>query len=280
MGAFVLFPILLFTIFITSVLGFFDYVHAEILVHAAAQTAATAAAQNITALQTQGNYQGGGGQLVVDRTGAYAVMSQMLTNKPYITSWTCNPTKSAYICTINYKVSMPILGDVSASTTVQGTYTANVSTANTSTPSSAPNLPIFAPNSTTLNPGWTQQSGNRFGGGMSMGPPAYGGWLNGDTSYKFTVASGQSTTITYGIPAGGFETGPASISVNGQPPVESTPCIGNGLISTTSQNLWSKTFTAGTYTIALSGSINVYGLWASNSAAVAPSLGTNFFPAG
>jgi hypothetical protein len=28
------------------------------------------------------------------------------------------------------------------------------------------------------------------------------------------------------------------------------------------------------------GSINVYGLWASNSTAVAPSLGTNFFPAG
>jgi Flp pilus assembly protein TadG len=265
MGAFVLFPILLFTIFITSVLGFFDYVHAEILVHAAAQTAATAAAQNITTLQTQGNYQGGGGQLVVDRTGAYAVMSQMLTNKPYITSWTCNPTKSAYNCTINYKVSMPILGDVSASTTVQGTYAANVATPNTSTPSSAPNLPIFQGSTTTLNPGWTKQSGTSYPSGSFASPPTDGGWDNGNASYKFTVASGQSTTITYGIHAGGYvNNGPASISVDGVLQAKITSGIGGGGQTTpTQQNLWSYTFGPGTYTVSMSGAINVYGLWSS-----------------
>jgi Flp pilus assembly protein TadG len=126
MGAFVLFPVLLFSIFTTAVLGIFDYVHVETEVHAAAQTAVTAAAQELNPLSANGSFNGlGSGEVGVDQPNASAVMSQMLTNKPYITGWACSTSGTTYNCDVNFKVSLPILGDVKTSTTVQGTYTIN-----------------------------------------------------------------------------------------------------------------------------------------------------------
>jgi hypothetical protein len=55
-GAFILFPILSFILFIATVMGVTDYVHAETLVHAAAQTAVAAAAQDVMAQTNSGDY--------------------------------------------------------------------------------------------------------------------------------------------------------------------------------------------------------------------------------
>ena len=275
MGAFVLFPVLLFSIFITSVLGVFDYVHVAILVHAAAQTAVAAAAQDVSALNTQGNYQLLSTQSAADATAANAVVAGLLTGKPYITNWSCSATTNSYACSVNFKVPMPILGSVSATTSATGTYATNVQTTNTSSPSSGPNLPIFAAGTTTLNPGWRKLYGYSYAAGSGASPSVDGGWVNGDASYAFTVPAGQSSTITYGIPPGGHPCyGETSISVNGvaQPNVTDA----NGINQTpggSQQNLWSETFGPGTYTIEISGpgsSQNVYGLWASNSASVVP----------
>lgn len=56
MGAFILFPVLIFSVFITSILGFTDWIHVDTLVHAAAQAAVTAAAENAIAPGTSGIY--------------------------------------------------------------------------------------------------------------------------------------------------------------------------------------------------------------------------------
>jgi hypothetical protein len=274
MGAFVLFPVLLFSIFITSVLGVFDYVHVAILVHAAAQTAVAAAAQDVSTLNTQGNYQLLSTQSAADATAANAVVAGLLTGKPYITNWSCSATTNSYACSINFKVPMPILGSVSATTSATGTYATNVQTTNTSSPSSGPNLPIFAAGTTTLNPGWQTQGGYRYSSGSMLSSPAAGGWQNGNASYSFTIPVGQSSTITYGIPAGGFRNnGPASVLVNNVPqPVIAYGTGAAGQTTTQQQDFWSSTLGPGTYTISLSGSINVYGLYASNLAGVVPSI--------
>jgi hypothetical protein len=56
MGAFILFPIFAFILFMATVMGVTDYVHAETLVHAAAQTAVAAAAQDMLSPTNNGNY--------------------------------------------------------------------------------------------------------------------------------------------------------------------------------------------------------------------------------
>ena len=60
MGAFILFPVLIFSVFITAILGFTDWIHVDTLVHAAAQAAVTAAAENAVAPGTSGIYNGSG----------------------------------------------------------------------------------------------------------------------------------------------------------------------------------------------------------------------------
>jgi hypothetical protein len=116
MGAFILFPVLLFSVFITSLLGFVDFVHVSTQVHAGAQTAVTAAAQDISAPNTQGVYHGIKSQMPVDMAAANTIVSGLLTGKPYITSWTCGIQGNDYSCTVDFKVSMPILGNVNFST--------------------------------------------------------------------------------------------------------------------------------------------------------------------
>jgi hypothetical protein len=120
MGAFVLFPILLFTIFITAVLGFFDYVHAEILVHAAAQTAVAAAVQDATAPTGAGVY-ASTSAVPVAVNSANVIVSQLLTGRPYIKNWTCADVGTQYSCVVHFTVSMPILGYVNATTSASAT---------------------------------------------------------------------------------------------------------------------------------------------------------------
>lgn len=138
MGAFILFPILIFSVFITAVLGFTDWIHVDTLVHAAAQAAVTAAAENATAPGTSGIYNGiqhkhhgqgspGNGSqnrtVPLEEANTNSVVGQILTGKPYITNYTCSTTGSVVTCEVHFNVSMPIVGTVHATTTVSSTNT-------------------------------------------------------------------------------------------------------------------------------------------------------------
>lgn len=154
----------------------------------------------------------------------------------------------------------------------------------TSTPviSGAMQLPVFAP-AMWLEPGWTLSGPTyNYAAGSFGSPTIDGAWTNlsgwgssnGVATYHFTVPVGQTQTLVYGIPAGGFQNNdPATILVNGQVVAVVNKDLGPGG-STTADNqlLWSQTFPAGTYSLTLrpGGSgigINVYGLW------VVPSTG-------
>lgn len=115
MGAFILFPVLLFSIFITAMLGFVDFVHVSTMVHTAAQSAVAAAVQDAEAQTGTGVYAEPTGN-GVDVVAATAVVAQLLAGKPYIKSWTCGDAGTNYGCTVRFTVSMPILGLVTAST--------------------------------------------------------------------------------------------------------------------------------------------------------------------
>lgn len=150
-------------------------------------------------------------------------------------------------------------------------------------------LPFFS-TGTTLAPGWTLSGSaanySNYTAGSYGGSVAAGGWSNisgsGSASYQFTVPSGQTATLTYGIPAGGFQNNdPANISVNGQLVASVNRDIATvGSTTSSAQVLWSQTFSPGTYTITIASGasgvgINVYGLWTSNTNISAPSSTTN-----
>jgi len=166
-------------------------------------------------------------------------------------------------------------GSTTSGSTTSGSTTSGSTTSGSYTPSGAPNIPIFVGDTTTLEPGWTTVNGGYPYAAGSYGSLASdGGWTNGDATFSFTVGSGESTTITYGIPAGGFaNNSDATITVNGTTVATITnDTASGGTTTSTLENLWTQTFGPGTYTIGLSGgSINVYGLWASNLSAVTPS---------
>ncbi len=118
MGAFVIFPVLLFSVFISAVLGFGDYLHVATLVHAAAENAASAGAADIAAQAAQGAYQVGGGSLLAgDANAVDGIAGQMLAGKPYITSSSCTTVPAGVDCTVTFAVTMPILGSVTGTTT-------------------------------------------------------------------------------------------------------------------------------------------------------------------
>ncbi|MCY0900545.1 MAG: hypothetical protein OWU33_16785, partial [Firmicutes bacterium] len=113
-----------------------------------------------------------------------------------------------------------------------------------------------------------------YSAGTAGSNPADGGWANlanGSMSYAFTVPTDSSATVTYGIPAGGYENGSsATISVNGQ---MVATVSGTGVTSgdtpqaTSPVTLWQQTFGPGTYMVSISGNfVNVYGLWISGQA--------------
>ncbi|MHB8191276.1 MAG: hypothetical protein ACYDHP_12830 [Ferrimicrobium sp.] len=120
MGAFILFPVLLFSIFITALLGFVDFVHVSTMVHTAAQSAVAAAVQDAEAQTGSGVYAAPAGN-TVGAGAATAAVAQLLAGKPYIKSWTCGDSGADYSCTVHFTVSMPILGHVTASTSASAT---------------------------------------------------------------------------------------------------------------------------------------------------------------
>lgn len=279
MGAFILFPVLMFVLFIASVLGVTDYVHAETLVHAAAQTAVAAAAQDAMATTSSGDYiTVGTNNLKVDGSSADSTIQSMLSNKPYITGWSCGEAGIDYSCLVHFSVSMPFVGHVNGSTSASASTFVVRQNANP-IPSGPPNIPIFSGSTTTLEPGWAlQQPTYNYAAGSVNSPAGDGGWsnvqTNGTASYTFSIPTGQSSTISYGIPINGYvNNSQTKIYVNDILQTTITADIGGGGGTASSQeNLWSNTFQPGTYTIRIvsTGSINVYGLWASNLSYVTP----------
>ena len=120
MGAFILFPVLIFSIFITAVMGFTDYIHVAILVHGAVQAAVQAAAENASAVDTNGIYLGnasGPAPAPLDQGTVNSTVGEMLNGKPHITGYSCSINGSQVTCTVNFTVSMPIVGTVNTVTT-------------------------------------------------------------------------------------------------------------------------------------------------------------------
>ncbi len=121
MGAFILFPILLFSVFLTAVLGFTDWIHVDTLVHAAAQAAVQAAAEDAGATVSNGIYPGGTSatppSVPLDAPTVRSTVAAMLSGWPYVTGYSCSANGSQVTCTVHFRVSMPILGTVNSSTT-------------------------------------------------------------------------------------------------------------------------------------------------------------------
>jgi hypothetical protein len=85
-----------------------------------------------------------------------------------------------------------------------------------------PNVPILVQGTTNLEPGWSiSGAAGSYPAGNGSSPTQDGGWVDpnsgGSVTYTFTVASGNSTLVTYGLPSGAMaNNGLAIISVNGQ----------------------------------------------------------------
>lgn len=126
MGAFILFPILIFSVFIMGVIGFTDYVHVAMLVHAAGQNAALAASEVPSTTASGGVLQtgpvnqpiGGVQHVALSYSGINATVGAMLNGKPYITGHSCTTTDlgtsvaqpAQVYCQVHFTVDMPILG--------------------------------------------------------------------------------------------------------------------------------------------------------------------------
>ncbi len=161
---------------------------------------------------------------------------------------------------------------------VQATTTITLQAANVSNPmvTGAMQIPLFS-SGLTVAPGWALSGTvNNWEAGSFGSPIGTGSWSNvylqGSATYYFTVPMNHTETLTYGIPAGGFQNAdPATISINGRVVATVNKDIGSiDSQATSNQILWTQTFTAGTYTLTLASAasgigINVYGLWATTS---------------
>ena len=133
MGAFIIFPVLLFSVFITAVLGFTDYVHVAMLVHAAAQNAAQAASEVPSTTASGGVLQTGpvnqpigwAQHVALSPSGINATVGPMLTGKPYITGHSCTITGAQVYCQVYFTVDMPILGQVNGTTSASSSSLAS-----------------------------------------------------------------------------------------------------------------------------------------------------------
>jgi hypothetical protein len=133
MGAFIIFPVLLFSVFITAVLGFTDFVHVSTLVHAAAQNAVQAAAEVPPTAGSQSAFVGGGSDLsngsgwqgvALDASSVNTTVGAMMNGQPYITGYSCSTSGAIVSCIIHFKVDMPILGYVNATTSASSSNVA------------------------------------------------------------------------------------------------------------------------------------------------------------
>lgn len=177
-------------------------------------------------------------------------------------------------------------GTTAGTSTVTASYSGVTASTSITLQSSTSSSLSATPTNLTFSSGTTLQTGWSESGSITNYPPGSSGstlsygWADpngggGLVNYQFTVAAGQSSTMSYGIPAGGFvNNGPVNIYLNGQLVATVSQDTGSAFsTASTTENLWSSTFTAGTYTLGfgyVSAPINVYGVWASNPSAVTP----------
>jgi hypothetical protein len=129
-------------------------------------------------------------------------------------------------------------------------------------------VPVTAPNVCTLASGFSS-TGSSCGPGIAGQDYIYLPTSGSNLTYSFTLPSGTSEMLTYGIPAGGFLNNVAgTISLDGGAPITVNSNLG-GFNQTTPTDLalWTSPLIgpgAHTLTITSTGdSVNIYGLWIS-----------------
>ena len=134
MGAFLLFPIIFFAGFVTAVIGFTDYVHVAMLVHAAAQNAAQAASEVASTTGSGGVMEtgpvnqpiGGVQHVALSYSGINATVGSMLDGKPYITGYSCTTTEAQVVCQVHFRIkNFPILRVVNGTTSASSSSIAS-----------------------------------------------------------------------------------------------------------------------------------------------------------
>jgi hypothetical protein len=141
-------------------------------------------------------------------------------------------------------------------------------------------VPVTAPNVCTLAAGFSS-TGASCGPGIAGQDYIYLPTLGSDLTYSFTLPSGKSEMLTYGIPAGGFvNTVAGTISLDGGAPITVNSNLGVFAQRTpTDLALWTSPLIgpgAHTLTITSTGdAVNIYGLWISGVSVTVPcSTGT------
>jgi hypothetical protein len=125
-------------------------------------------------------------------------------------------------------------------------------------------VPIFADGTRALRPGFSTA-------GNFVSAEDYICLHAGATdSFSFSVPPGQTQTVAYGIPTGGFVNNTsAEVSVNGVTAATIIQGLGGlGVTTPTQLLLWRKTFGPGDYVLTIrsgGNSVNVYGLWLGTS---------------
>jgi hypothetical protein len=133
-------------------------------------------------------------------------------------------------------------------------------------------VPVLASDNRTLAPGFSTH------GAVDIGSELVSIHASASISYSFKVAAGQSVTIAYGTPTGGYlSSALVELALNGVTigSIDKDPNYVWGQRATLRRLLWHKTFGPGAYVLTFrSGGewVNFYGLWLSSpsSASSAP----------
>ncbi len=174
-------------------------------------------------------------------------------------------------------------------TTIQSTAASNA-VCPVITPVQSVSGPVTFPSMTTanpgaLNPGWAIGPGPSLYSVNAGRPIPYillssSGQL---ASFSFTIPNGESSTLTYGIPADGYVNNGNSMAIQINGVTWNTISRDGPVDDQTSVDVayWSHYFVSGQYTITFddtsnpalgSPNFNIYGVWASDPTAVVPLL--------
>jgi hypothetical protein len=161
-----------------------------------------------------------------------------------------------------------VLGVASVSLALIGTLVMTIIASPAFATISGTFVPVTAPNVCTLATGFSS-TGSSCGPGIAGQDYIYLPISGSSLTYSFTLPSGTSEMLTYGIPAGGFVNNVASsVSLDGGAPITVNSNLGAFNQTTpTDLALWTSPLIApGSHTLTITSTgdaVNVYGFWIS-----------------